>query len=369
MAEILTRLDFFRIGRRYITSKATRIDPAQVDVEGSDINLYVGSSSYMSHAIARHLVDRVSALTLAGAEEEDLDRYVYDRYQEPRKGAAAALVPVRFYRSSATAGAGAIPIGQKLTALTGVEYITLETATFGASTLETTIDARAVLAGKEYQVGANQIRKIDKPELLFDPTMQVNNDSKAAGGEPAEDDSDYRLRIQNFWRSARRGTREAIEYGATTVPGVVTAQAMEAIDGNGRPARVVNLYIADSSGVASAALGAAVRAALEEYRACGIAVVTSLSLPEIVDVQLSLTYSSATDTVTLTEAIRNSIVAFVNSLAVNQTLSRADLFALLRRFANNGLVVEESSVVAPAGNVVPSIGHTLRTTLTNVTVL
>lgn len=368
MAEILNRLDFFRIGRRYIASRAQRIDPSQVDVEGSDINLYVGSSSYMSHAIARHLVDRVSALTLAGAEDEDLDRYVIDRYQEPRKGAAAALVTVRFYRSSASAGAGSVPIGQKLIALTGVEYITIETASFGAASLEISVTARAVLAGKEYQVGANQIRKIDRPELLFDPTIQVNNDAKAAGGEPAEEDSDYRVRIQNFWRSARRGTREAIEYGATTVPGVVSAQASEAVDNTGRPARLVNLYIADSSGVASAALGASVLVALDEYRACGIPVLISLSLPEIVDVRLSLTFTSAVDTVILTEAIRNAVVAFVNSLAVNQPLSRADLFSLLRRYANQGLIVTESSVIAPAGNVIPTVGRTLRTTLANVTV-
>jgi hypothetical protein len=63
------------------------------------------------------------------------------------------------------------------------------------------------------------------------------------------------------------------------------------------------------------------------------------------------------------------MVAFVNSIAVNGTLSRGDLFALLRRFSNQGLIVSGSDVVVPTGNVVPTPGYTLRTTLSNVTVV
>ena len=368
MAEILTRLDFYRIGRRYVASRAKRIDPAQVDVEGSDINIFVGSASYMAHAVSRQLVDRIRALTLDGAEDDDLDRYGNDRYQLPRKGAAAALGSARFFRTSTAAGGGSVPINTKLIALTGVEYITTTTAIFAPLALEATCEIRAVLAGKEYQVGANQIRKIDKPTSLFDTTLQVNNDDKTAGGEPEEGDDDYRNRIRDFWSTARRATKEAIEFGALTVDGVVSADASEAIDSLGRPARVVNLYIADSSGVASAALGAEVRAALDEYRACGIAVVTSLSMPQIVDVSLKLSFAANVDTSTLTEAIRNALVAFVNSLVVNQTLSRAQLYVVLQRFTNAGLLVDESSIVTPTGDLVPSPGTTLRTTLANVTV-
>jgi len=369
MAEILTRFDFYRIGRRYVATRAKRIDPAQVDVEGSDINIFVGSASYMAHAVARHLVDRIRALTLNGAEEEDLDRYGFDKYQLPRKGAAAAVGSVRFFRTAITGGGGVVPIGTKLVSLTGIEYVTTTTATFAPASLEATCDVRAVLAGKEYQVGANQIRKIDKPSALFDTTLQVNNDAKTAGGEPVEEDDDYRNRIRSFWQTARRGTKGAIEFGALAVEGVVSAQAYEVIDSLSRPARVVQLYIADSSGVASAALGAFVRSELEEYRACGIAVITALSMPQIVDVALKLTFAANVDTTTVTEAVRNAVVAFINSLAVNQTLSRAQIYVVLQRFQNQGLIVTESAVVAPTGDLVPAPGMTLRTTLANVTVV
>lgn len=369
MPQILTRLDYYRIGRRFVATRAKRIDPAQVDVEGSDINIYVGSGSYLAHAVTRQLVDRYRALTLNGAEDEDLDRYALDRYQLPRKGAAAAVGTVRFFRTDTAAGAGQVDIGTQLDSLTGVSYITTTTAVFAAASKEATADVRAVLAGKEYQVGANQIRKIKSPGALFDTTLQVTNDAKTAGGEPAEEDEDFRGRIRDFWTTARRGTKEAIEFGAKAVDGVVTATASEVLDSLNRPARLVQLCIADSSGVASAVLGAQTVQQLDEYRACGIGVVVALSIPQMVDITLQLTFAANVDTSTLTEAIAGAIVAYVNSLAVNQTLSRASLYAVLQRYNNQGLIIDESAIVSPTGNIVPPPGRTLRMARSNVTVL
>jgi uncharacterized phage protein gp47/JayE len=367
MAELLTRLDLFEIGRRYVMTRAKRIDPEQVNVEGSDANIFVGSMSFVGQAISRQNGDRIRALLLDGAISEDLDRYALDRYSMTRKGAAAALGEVRFYR---TAGgvAGTVPIGTKLVSLSGIEYVTLTAATFAAADLEKKANVRAVQAGKEYQVGANQIRKIDKPSILFDPKLQVNNDEKTAGGEPREPDTEFRERIRKFWTTARRGTKSAIEFGAQAVDGVSTARAVEVITGGGQPARVVQLYIADSSGVASASLGTKVRANLEDYRACGIAVVTALSIPQIVDVLLKLTFAAGVDTSTLTEAIRAAVVEFINSIAVNGTLYRADLYSILRRYVLDGLIVDDTSVVVPTGDLVPVAGRTLRTTIDNVKV-
>ena len=369
MPEMPTRLDYFRLARRYITSRAKRIDPALVDVAGSDINIYVGSGSYMGQAVTQQLIDRFRALTLNGAEGEDLDRYAFDRYQLSRKGAAAAVGSVRFFRTSSAAGGGVVPINTPLSSLTGVDYVTTSTATFASSSTAATADARAVLAGKEYQVGSNQIRKISDPSSLFDPSIHVTNDDKTAGGEPAESDEDFRIRIRNFWNTARRGTKPAIEFGALAVPGVVTAQATEAINSSNQPARIVNLYIADSSGVASKVLGAQVAASLADYRACGIAVITSLSIPQIVDVALRLTFAANVDTTTLTETVCTAITSYVNSLAVNETLSRASLYVVLQRYNQQGLICDESSIVAPTGNLVPAAGRTLRMNRSNVVVL
>lgn len=369
MAEVLSRLDFYQHGRRYVLARAKRIDPNMVDVEGSDVNLFVGGTSFMAQAVSRQMVERVSALLLDGAEGEDLDRYAWDRYQLLRKGASPAVGEVEFSRLDATAGAGAVPIGTKLISLTGIEYITTSEALFGASSLTATAEVRAVQAGLSFQVGKNQIRRFDNVAALFDPSLEVNNTEATAGGVDVELDSVFKERIRDFWNSARRGTLAAIEFGAKTVAGVESAQATEAISGDGLPARVVNLYIADPSGVGSKALGASVRIALTEYRAAGIAVLTSTSIPEIVDVQLSLSFIAGVNTTLLTGNIRAAIVEFINSLGVNQPLYRQDLGSVLARFREDGLIQNQSSIVSPAGDLQPSLGRTLRTRLENVSVV
>jgi hypothetical protein len=111
-----------------------------------------------------------------------------------------------------------------------------------------------------------------------------------------------------------------------------------------------------------------VLAALDEYRAGGIAVLVSTSIPQLVSVVLSLTFSGSVDTVTLSQLIQAAVVSFVNSLPVNGPLYVGQLYSLLQRYAAQGLVVNQSSIVAPAGDVVPTLGQTLRTLPANVTV-
>lgn len=369
MPELLSRLDFHQIGRRYVLTRAKRIEPTQVDVEGSDINLFVGSQSFCAHAVSRQLGARINALLLDGAELEDLDRYGYDRYQLPRKGASAALGSVRFFRTSAAAGSGEVSVGRKLRSLTGVEYITATAAPFTATALESSAFVRSVQAGREFQVGRNNIRTIDNVGKLWDPSLQVNNDEPTAGGNEREEDDIYRERIREFWTRAQRGTLPAIVFGARTVPGVESAVAQEVLGPLGYPARLVELFIADASGVASQALANSVDVELDEWRCAGIYVLTKLSTPQIVTVQLSLTFKAGVDTVTLAEDIRRAVVVFINSLPVGAPLLRSELGAVLVRFKNDGLIPNESSVVVPTGDLYPDEGKTLRTNLDSVTVV
>jgi len=369
--EILTRLDLFDIGRRYVLTRARAIDGSIVDTEGSDANIFVGATAFMAHAVSRQIADRVAALFIDSAEGEELDRLVIDRYQLPRKGAAAALATVRMFRTSVAAGAGTVPVGTVLTSLTGVQYVTLTPASFAALDLDNvTALARSVQAGQQFQVGANQIRRFDNPGVLFDPSLQINNDAPAAGGADAESDTDYRQRAHAFFQAARRGVLGAIEFGALTVPGVESAMAVEVLDPTlARPARVVLLYVADAAGIANAALVASVIAALEEYRAGGIAVIGATTLPQIQGVTLKLTFRAGVDTSTLTTSIRAAVLGFINSLGVGQTLYRSDLNSVLARFRSQGLIPEQSTLVAPTGDIVPDAGRTLRARLEDIVVV
>lgn len=364
--DLLSRADLHGIARDIVLTRATRLDPAQVDIEGSDANLIVGISSVLAAQVINQLAYRTAALTLDGSDGEDLDRYAYDRYQLTRKGASAALGTERIFRASTAAGAGSIPTGTKLTTLTGVEYITVTTASLGAADLTTSATVRAVQAGKATQVSAGQISRFSSAGTLFDRTLQATNDAATAGGEDAEDDETFRDRIRDFWRTARRGILAAIEFGARTVPGVVSAQAVEVLSPDGSVARLVQLFIADSTGVASDALAAQVRISLGDYRAAGIQVLVSPSLPLIVSITLDLTFRANVDTATLTDQIKSAIVAFVNSLPVNGPMYRAELFSVLQRFTDDGLIVNDGTLVLPTGDLIPATGQTIRTTTSSV---
>lgn len=369
MAKLLSRLDLFAIGRRYVVTRATRINPREIDVEGSDINLFVGAVSYMAHAISRQNVERINALILDGARDDDLDRYAWDRYQIARKGASAALGSVEFSRTSTAGGAGSIPIGTKLISLSGIEYITTTTANFTVSSLTVSANVRSAQAGKEFQVGANQIRRFDKPNLLFDQSLQVNNPEPTAGGEPAETDDVFKERVRDFWTAARRGTLEAIEFGARATPGVESAQAIEILDDLGRPNRFVELFIADSSGVASLALATLVDQTLVEYRPAGVFVAVNTSRPQIIDIVFQPSFIAGVDTSTLSEQIRNALVEYINSLRVNEPLLLSDLGAIFARFRSDGLVARQTSLIEPVGDLIPEVGFTLRTRAANVQIL
>lgn len=355
----LTRLDYYEIGRNYLRTNAKRIDPGQVDVQGSDANLFVGSTSYVAFAVHRQIGERFNALWLDGCEGEDLDRWGFDRYRLLRKGAAPGRTSLVFRRPTAGVGAGVIDSGRKFRTDEGIEYLTTQPAAFTSSALSVSVFARAVNAGKDYQVGANTIRK-PSAGTLFDRSLTVTNLEAAAGGENRESDDVFRERIRDFWRAMSRGTIGAIEYGARSVPGVESASASEVTD-NGRPARLVMLYVADSSGVSSTALQTAVDYELDEWRGAGINVLLFGGQPQMIDgIGLRLQFRAGVDTVTLGERIRAAIVEYVNSLGINQTLYRGNLAAVLVRYLNDGLIPTADTIVYPIGDLVPNAARTLR---------
>lgn len=366
MPDLPTRLDLYALGRDYVLQRAKKIDPAMVDYEGSDVNIVVGVTSVMADHVVKHLGYRFNALLLDGASDEDLDRYAFDRYQLPRKGASPAVGKIQITRPALTFGSGSLPIGTKVLSTSNAEYITTTVATFGAGDLASQCNVRAVNAGKASQAGVAQLRRFQRPDQLFDSTLTVTNKDPTAHGEDIETDDDFRNRIRGFWKTARRGVLSAIEFGALSVPGVVSAQAVEVLTTGNTPARVVNLYISDSSGVASDVLAQDVDVALLDFRAGGIAVLTSTSLPLIVTIQLVLSFRANVDTVSLTDQIRAAVTEFVNSLPVNGPLYVGELYSVLRRFTSDGVIVNKESIVAPVGDLIPNVGQTLRTTLANV---
>ena len=360
-----SRLDLLALARTYIRTRAKKIDPNQIDVIGSDINLFVGSNMVVATELVYQLAAAVAKLLIDGAEDDDLDRLAWDRYQMVRKGAAPALGVVQFSRSTADAGAGAVPVNTRLQNNTGVEFVTVTQATFGALTLSASANVRSVQAGQLNQSDAGTIVSIPDPGLLWDKTLRVTNPIRTSFAADREEDEPFRARIKSYWNTARRGTLRAIEQGAIDTPGVASASAAEELTGGSQPARVVKLYVADADGSA----GAGLVIDLGEYRAAGIQVVQVMSITQLVDVQLKLTFQAGKDTDTLTEQVRTAILGTVNKCEVNGVLFRAALLETLRSFIDDGLIPTNDSVVDPAGDLVPDLGKSIRTTIDRVTVV
>jgi len=374
--DFCSRSTLYGIGRQYTLSRATKINPQQIDTEGSDANLFVGGTSVVSYAIVLQLIQAFNALTLNGATSDELDRYALDRYgqQLPRKGAVAALGAAVFSRLNGNNAAGTIPAGTIVLSQSGYPYVTLQPASLTSATgaaSDTTCSApiRAAQAGALFKAGANTITAFQTPNsaIAFDPSITCNNPVTTAGAADAEDDPTYRNRIRTFWQSARRGILAAIVQGATSVAGVASAYAFEYLNGSGQPARLVALSIADPSGVANAQLIASVTAALNDYRAAGIYVSISPGIPLLVGIGLRLTFAAGVDTVTLSGQVQAAVVSFVNGLGVGAPLYLAQLQSVLQRFAQLGLQVSQGTIISPVGDLIPQPGQTIRTSLALVT--
>src|SRR3990172_2149405 len=118
--DLPSRLDLLALARDHIRRTALKIDPATIDVEGSDVNIQVGSQSEVAYAIVGQLAGQTAALLIDGADDEQLDRVVFDRCNGMvRKGASASLGSATFTRLGTAAGSGSVPVGTRLRSLTG----------------------------------------------------------------------------------------------------------------------------------------------------------------------------------------------------------------------------------------------------------
>ena len=366
MPDLPTRADLFRIGADEVLLRsesrpaAQRISPSQVYTDGSDINVIIASASAMAEEVTRQLALRINALFIDGATGEDLDRLVGDRFSPTivRKSATPSLGTVQLTRVAGLFPLVTLPIGTQLTTASGVQFETTVVATVPAgSSGPVSVPIRARQAGLAGNVAALAINAFVNPPS--DPDLQVSNPAPTAGGDEVETDARLRARARDFFRTARRGTLAAIEFGALTVPGVRQATAVEEVDSLGIPTGRVSLYVADALGQANAALVLAVQAALLEYRAAGVYVDVSSSIPLFVPIQYLLRFAAGVDTTAAFARVQAATVSAVNALAPNATLPVSLLFSVARSVP--GVIVLDDAVVTPVGDLVPSAGQIIRT--------
>lgn len=345
------RSDLFTVGRRYIKTAAnTRINPALVDVEGSNINLDVGSSAVMGEALTASWAACARDLFVDTAQGPGLDRVCFDRFGILRKPANPAGVSLTLTRPTFAGGGGTVNASARVTTPSGSLFALTVDVVFGPTDLTKTVTAVAQLVGPTQNVPLNTLRAwIDQP---FDATIAVTNPAGAAGGTDVESDASLRARARTFFLTLRRGILAAIQYGATTVPGVSVATAFEIVNpGEGLPAGAVQVVVADDDGNASPTMIQGVVDVMLQFRAAGIPVFVVGGTVVFQAVTYDLAFTSGVDTVAASEQVRAIAVAFTQFLRPGQTLLQSDLIAAAR--AVPGVIVNAGSLVVPVGDVVP----------------
>lgn len=349
--DLPNRDDLFTVGRRFVrTAPNTRINPNLVDVAGSDLNLIVGVPSLMGEAVVAAMARCQAGQFFDSSRKDQLDRLASDRLGLPRKPENPATVDLLLARPTAVAGGGTVAASSRVQTADGTAFSLDVDVVFGSGVLSQTGTGTALVAGVGGNVAAGAIRTfLDAP---FDATIVPSNPTPAAGGAAAESDAAFKGRIRGFFATIRRGVLGAIEFGATTVPGVAVSKAYEVENpGTGLPGGAVELIIGDANGNATTDMIQAVRDVMLTYRAAGIPVIVSSGIVVRELVSWLLSYQTGIDTKQAQSNVRAITVALNQFNAPGAPMRRATL--LSGASSVPGVIVAHESLVAPAGDVFP----------------
>lgn len=290
---------------------------AEAQVRKPDLSFYDGDYStamiYGGAAMADRTIEYgtqlFKATFLDTAFGSDLDTLAADRYNLTRIPASKATVVLSFSRTSG-GDAGTIPTGTEVktvqtTAGTQVSFITDSDIIVGAGNNGPfTVNATAVEFGPDGNVAAATLTQVG---TLFD-TFTVTNAAAAAGGNDAETDELLRYRCRLFYQTLRRGTIDALEFGAKQVASVRFVAVVEDED-----TYQVSVIVADEDGGSNLEMISDVEVELIDWQCVGVPVTVYGSTPLTVDMALSLEYVAGFDldavSATIIEAVENRLDA------------------------------------------------------------
>lgn len=375
MATLPTRADLFDIGASEIFGRSQNRPPGQrlsaeeVFTEGSDINIVTAGAAAMGDEALNFLCGRIAALFLDSAEGEDLDRLVQDRFSPTirRKEATPAVVTLEYTRVTGVLGPISEGIGKKLRTENGTEFELQQVMSMAAgSTGPISVIAQATGAGTAGNVSAETITQfVDAPS---DVNLVVTNLAVAAGGADVETDASLRARARDFFRTARRGTLAAIEFGALTVQGVAQATAVEVVDAaTGRPTGPIQLSIADANGQANEILADAVERTLLEFRAGGIIVDVLPSTPVFVTIKIQPNFASGFSASVGVDDVKGRFVNLGDRQAPGQGLLLSALYEQIRLVP--GAIVTLDWIQEPTDDLAGIPGRSFRIQLSDIEVI
>lgn len=366
--------DLFRITRDAMLARNKQLTRAVIERDGTDYNAIAHAIASMGDEVVAHNTIICASNMLDSSRGEKLTRYVYDKYGIVRKPAAAALGSVRFSSTAPATTPYSIPTNIKLVTKDGKQFITTSSASVTVgSTGPVTVAVRSLLAGLDQQAQKDTITNILDPIPNAPATLKVTNPLATTGADNEESDDDLRTRARRYFETIRAGTVPAIEFKALSYPGVRRAKAFEVLDALGRPAKAVQLIIADAFTdvlvntadnayeAQSQILADAVYASLIDTRGAGIFVDVFMGQVILQSVLLALNFTADADIEMVALQARAAMVMYVNGLQPGSPFMISAALDALRTVP--GLIVTGSEILSPLGNVLPATRQVLRTNM------
>lgn len=380
MPDLPSFSQLFRVARDEALARNGRLSRDAIERDGMDANILIATATAIGDEIGGQIADLQAALFLGSAVKENLDRLVFDRYGLTRKPAAASVGSINFTTTVASAVTFSIPAGTVVQTATGIQFVTTESGVFPVGSVgPLTLAIRSVLAGDGQDAKVGTVTSLISQIISAPTDLQITNPFATVGGAPEESDDSLRERARRFFVTARKGTIAALEAAALGVPGIQTATAFEVLDALGRPARLVQLVVADAFTeqfvnfdtapprfeVQSQAITTAVNEALADVRAAGIFVQVIVSNVVIQPVQLALTFQAGANVNDSALQARAAVVNLINALAPGAPLSAQALLNVLRLVP--GLRFTGDEIISPPGDIIATPLQVLRTSLGLVT--
>ncbi len=324
---------------------------------GSVNDAYLGAGAAIADEVLVQALRKISETFVDTAEKAALDKKAFDVFSLVRKPANQALGSITLSRANTDAGEGEIPIGSRFTTNPGGtgEKVEFETTELKILTgLSVSISAKAVSPGPQGNVSENTITQVKS--TLFDASITVNNPAKFAGGENQESDPSFRDRIKAYPSTLRRGTPEALIYGAKTVGGVSFANLDESTAADG----YITLYIGDQGGNSSAELVDKVETEMDSWRAAGVILNVSGAVPVTQAIDFSPIYEAGVDIGLVSQKASKAAKEYRDGLDVGETLYYSALSAAVQKVEGikgvnfnvpNGDVVPDPNEIFRGGNV------------------
>ncbi len=359
--------DLFELGR----AEAALTRPELGVAEGDISEMAIMGGATMADHVAGYAAAEIKAMFLDGAEGQKLTDLVFDRTGILRNPATTPVGVIQVTKAFPGI-AYTIPAGSFVTTepdANGVKqraYLDVDVVWNLDEVGVKDVACTGASVGPEGNVGALGFVRFENGALTV-AGFTVGNGERFAGGSPEESDPDLRARARDFYRTLRRGTLAALEFGAKVVPSCRRATAVaERSLITGKKTGLVFLYVADADGTSNDAMTAAVALEMINWTAAGDNVQVLAGAQLLLPISLTLTVRAGLAVDVIVANVKNLIVARLNRLKAGETCYRSQIKQAAMNVDPENIL--ECTVVSPAADVAPDANELIRTLTTIITV-